>query len=174
MSRRWRGAPTSTTRCTHHRCGAWSHFSQISVVWRAAGPRVDGIVVVVACVGQKIAKRETSPEVGLEPTTSILCYSRSGLKVQRSDQLSYLCLTRADDGYFRRAISWCAVRFSCGFRCGPSYFPRQKNPVGRCDCASLARILKELTRSPPSVAGVLYSDKRTKISAETGALGRFY
>ena len=40
--------------------------------------------------------------------------------------------------------------------------------------ASLARILKEPTRSPPSVAGVLYSDKRTKISAETGALGRFY
>ena len=34
--------------------------------------------------------------------------------------------------------------------------------------------LKELTRSPPSVAGVLYSDKRTKISAETGALGRFH
>ena len=33
---------------------------------------------------------------------------------------------------------------------------------------------KEPTRSPPSVAGVLYSDKRTKISAETGALGRFY
>ena len=27
---------------------------------------------------------------------------------------------------------------------------------------------------PPSVAGVLYSDKRTKISAETGALWRFY
>ena len=41
-------------------------------------------------------------------------------------------------------------------------------------CASLARILKELTRSSPSVAGVVYSDKRTKISAETGALGRFY
>ena len=38
----------------------------------------------------------------------------------------------------------------------------------------LARILKEPTRSPPSVAGVLYSDKRTKISAETGALWRFY
>ena len=32
---------------------------------------------------------------------------------------------------------------------------------------------KEPTRSPPSVAGVLYSDKRTEISAETGALGRF-
>ena len=149
-------------------------FSSLMHPPPAAGPRIDGVVVVVACVGQKEAKRETSPEVGLEPTTSILCYSRSGLKVQRSDQLSYLCLTRADDGYFRRAISWCAVRFSCGFRCGPSYFPRQKNPVGRCDCASLARILKELTRSPPSVAGVLYSDKRTKLSAETGPLGRFY
>ena len=95
----------------------------------AAGPRIDGVVVVVACVGQKEAKRETSPEVGLEPTTSILCYSRSGLKVQRSDQLSYLCLTRADDGYFRRAISWCAVRFSCGFSCHPLYFVRQKNPA---------------------------------------------
>ena len=142
----------------------------------AAGPRIDGVVVVVACVGQKEAKRETSPEVGLEPTTSILCYSRSGLKVQRSNQLSYLCL-------FQRAVTDTSVAYSwrdawCGFReparCGWLYFPRQKNPAGRCDCASSARILKELTRSPPSVAGVLYSDKRTEISAETGALGRFY
>ena len=38
----------------------------------------------------------------------------------------------------------------------------------------VAAILKELTRSPPSVAGVLYSDKHTQISAETDALGRFY
>ena len=38
----------------------------------------------------------------------------------------------------------------------------------------VAAILKELTRSPPSVAGVVNSDKRAKFSAETGALGHFY
>ena len=102
----------------------------------------------------------------LEPTTT-------GLKVQRSNQLSYLCLKdRAVDGYFRRVTTG----FRCGFReparCEWLYFPRRKNPAGQCHCASSARILKELTRSPPSVAGVLYSDKRTEISAETGALGR--
>ena len=80
----------------------------------AAGPRIDGVVVVVACVGQKEAKRETSPEVGLEPTTSILCYSRSGLKVQRSNQLSYLCLfSTGSDRYFCRVqLARRLVRFS--------------------------------------------------------------
>ena len=64
----------------------------------------------------------------------------------------------------------------CGFRAGSvaDAYIFLVIKTRRGDCASVARILKELTRSSPSVAGVVYSDKRTKISAETGALGRFY
>ena len=46
------------------------------------------------------------------------------------------------------------------------------NPKARSGRALLADP-ERADAEPPSVAGVLYSDKRTKISAETGALGAF-
>ena len=70
---------------------------------RAAGPRVDGVVVVVACVGQKKQKEKPHPRWDLNPRPVSSARSRSGLKVQRSNQLSYLCLKdRAVDRYFCR------------------------------------------------------------------------
>ena len=80
-----------------------------------------------------------------------------------------------------RAVTDTSVAFSCRARCGfragsvaTHYISFVKKTRPQELLASLASILKEPTRSPPSVAGVLYSDKRTEISAETGALGRFY
>ena len=61
------------------------------------------------------------------------------------------------------ACAW--VRFRVGsIATHYSSFVKETRPAEFL--ASLARILKEPTWSPPSVAGVLYSDKRTKISAE--------
>ena len=74
-----------------------------------------------------------------------------------------------------RAVTDTSVAYSsrarCGFRAGSvatHYISFVKKTRPPAFLASLASILKELTRSPPSVAGVLYSDKRTKISAKTG------